>query len=218
MPGENKIVIDDIAVEFLQLVRDYYHITDAANYFLEGRTGESGINIAIANQRDVLSHLVTLLSNGSLTEDERRGQLANAEEHLRRSIVEPYQRAVEIKNDQFRKLDAVYKKKVVPLIENNSLENAPNLTSISARHRHYMELYADGRNSKHRNLWDAQWNVGVMKFQQSFEIVEELVNDMDKYISIAEAKVRSKWDNIIKWSGWVIGIAGVLLTVVIAVS
>ena len=53
----------DIIERFLTLIQEKFHQVDEANYFLELNLGQSGINIAITNQRDVLTHLVTILTN-----------------------------------------------------------------------------------------------------------------------------------------------------------
>ena len=220
MPDNDEIKIDNLLINFLRLIRDYYHITDKANYFLEGRTGESGINIAITNQRDVLSHLVTLLSEEELSDDDRQAQYANAEEHLRRSIVEPYQRAVELRNAQVGDALDRYIQVAAPLVENGSVKNAPNLTSLNARRRRYLILYEEARGAKHRNLWDEHWNAGVIKFEQAFDLADDLLGDIETTIAQAEAKIekineakRRKRNTAITVSGWVFGLVGLILAV-----
>lgn len=92
-------VNEEILEKFLALVRDRYPLADKANYFLETKEKQSGINIAITNQRDVLSHLVTLLTPG-LSVDGQTAQLYTAEEHLRRAILESYETALNRRLDK----------------------------------------------------------------------------------------------------------------------
>ncbi len=56
-----------IIEQFFILIRDKYPLVDKANYFLEINTGLSGINVGITNQRDALSHLCTIITDNSLT-------------------------------------------------------------------------------------------------------------------------------------------------------
>jgi len=89
--------------EFLILIRGKYKGADMATFFLEKHTGISNI-YGITNLRDVLSHLATFL-DPSTPEDKRRDQRGNAEEHLRRTTIEPYETALA----EFTiKFDAVY--------------------------------------------------------------------------------------------------------------
>ncbi|MCP4681071.1 MAG: hypothetical protein GY864_01895 [Desulfobacterales bacterium] len=57
----------EIIEKFLFMMKVKYPLVDYANYFLESRTGASGVNIAMANQRDFISHFCTILNNHSLT-------------------------------------------------------------------------------------------------------------------------------------------------------
>jgi hypothetical protein len=80
--GVERALLIRILVRILELLRDKYPLADKANYFLE-RQGYSGINTTITNQRDAISHLVTLLADHTLDHDGQLAQLHNAEEHLR---------------------------------------------------------------------------------------------------------------------------------------
>ena len=55
--NQSKILGVDRSIieEFLILIRDKYPLVDYANYFLETHTGASGVNIALANQRDFIT-------------------------------------------------------------------------------------------------------------------------------------------------------------------
>ena len=80
----------NVIADFLVLYRDKYPIVNKASYFLEIQQGVSAINIAITNQRDAMSHLVSVLNHPEWTVEQQRQQIANAEEHLRRAAMEPY--------------------------------------------------------------------------------------------------------------------------------
>ncbi|HTS78571.1 MAG TPA: hypothetical protein VMG40_20340, partial [Bryobacteraceae bacterium] len=79
----------EIFLRFLLLIRDNYRKADKAAHFLERRANIVNTS-SMANLRDVLSHMATLLDPRT-PPDRRRDQLASAEEHLRRAIIEPYE-------------------------------------------------------------------------------------------------------------------------------
>jgi len=137
MPKDQKGSIlgidNDILEKFLILVRDRYHEVDQANYFLESNTNISGSNIAMANQRDFLSHLCTILRKPELTKQEQLDQISTAEEHSRRAIIESYQLSVSVKQKNIIKLIEEYKTKVVPIKNEESVLNS-GLSISSIRH------------------------------------------------------------------------------------
>src|SRR5258708_36659110 len=92
---------------FLVLIRDNYKKADNAGYFLERRAG-IGNSCGVFNLRDVLSHLSTLLDPATPA-NRRPDQLANAEEHLRRAIVEPYEIGLAAITEKFSKTYEIYR-------------------------------------------------------------------------------------------------------------
>lgn len=221
MPNEPTDLIcgveRDIIERFLTLVRDKYPRVDEANYFLELNLGTSGINVAISNQRDVLSHLVTLLTNSDLSREDKLAQIADAEEHLRRAIIESYEQAVSLKLDQFIKVKAEYETTVL-LLKGNSplLASAPDLTSINARLRTITELREKGRATKARNRWDAEWENGVENLIAAFHHIEELLQTLGPHIVVAHQVRETKKNSLLAWWGLLATLASAVLSIILA--
>jgi phosphoenolpyruvate carboxylase len=108
--GTSKICsVDSATVErFLILIRDNYPKADRASFFLEEVAGKTS-SVAMANLRDVLSHLATALSSDTRPED-LDAQLASAEEHFRRAIQEPYAIALGNLREKFNTVHEEYRK------------------------------------------------------------------------------------------------------------
>jgi len=170
----------ELVERFLELVRDNYKKADAANLFLEQRTGEANV-YGITNLRDVLSHLATLLS--AKTPDEKRSeQLTNAEEHLRRAIVEPYETALNKLTVQFDDLYEKYKRDVVPVQDRfPGFSAAPNTSSIEAQLEDTRGLTSNGRLAKAKNLWDPEWEMGVTSFIDGYKKLSDLHRLLEEY-------------------------------------
>jgi hypothetical protein len=177
---------EEMLCAFLELLRDHYPIADKANYFLETKAGRSGINIAISNQRDALSHLVTFLN---LHDDPKNqtAQLNNAEEHLRRSINEPYEVAVNLKIRDIETLYGRYKDKVMPLHFKgiDGFATARDEVSINAELREIGELRAFAKRTKGENLWNKSWEEGIKALIQAYERLIGLQDHMDEHLSRA---------------------------------
>jgi hypothetical protein len=171
-PPERTVVqnqIDPVLLDrFLQLVRDNYRNADKATFFLEERSGITNI-YGITNLRDVLSHFATFL-DPALSNEQRRDQLANAEEHLRRAILEPYQIATEDLIIRFQEVYQHYKRYVLPARDRYpTLSTAPSKEHIEGELRKIEQLLSVGRAAKGRNLWDAAWEQGVAAFIRAFD-------------------------------------------------
>jgi vacuolar-type H+-ATPase subunit E/Vma4 len=197
--SKNKILNVDqkLIEEFLVLIRDRFPTIDKANYYLE-RTGVSGLNIAVTNQRDVITHLITVLSNHKLSPDEQRSQYHNAEEHVRRAIIEPYHKAVnEVQKKVITTLET-YKSLVLPELGHAELNSAPNLVSINARLRKVAELTETGRNAKRLNVWNEQWDSGVQCLVEARDELEKLLTEMEQAIGRCSG-INSRRKNVLRW-------------------
>lgn len=169
-----------IIYRFLTLIRDNYKKADKAAYFLERRAGVSNI-CAITNLRDVLSHLATLLALDTPS-DKRRDQLANAEEHLRRSIIEPYEMALGELAGNFKTLYDRYCEQLLPVKDRHpSLHGAPNEIQIKAQLSEIDGFAESGKRAKARNLWDDDWEVGVEGLAAAFDKLSDLKEELDSY-------------------------------------
>lgn len=209
----------DIIEKFLFLIRDKYPLADKANYFLELNLGQSGINIAITNQRDVLSHLSTILTNSSLTYEQKLGQISTAEEHLRRAVIDTYQKALALKLENMEKIYADYKIKVLPLKANhNELSSAPDMVSVKAILDQVASLREKGRNAKQRNIWDLEWEKGIEYFLEAFTKVKDLERQLEEYI-IKAAQItfsddqRKKSQSQSFWAKW--GVFATIITFIL---
>jgi hypothetical protein len=157
----------------LELIRDNYKKADAAHLFLEQRTGEANV-YGIVNLRDVLSHLAALL-NPNTPDGKRWEQLANAEEHLRRAIVEPYETAHNKLIVQFDDLYEQYKRDVLPVQERYAgLHGAPNSGCIEAQLEEVRGLTSNLRLAKAKGLWDPEWETGVTSFIEGYKKLADL--------------------------------------------
>jgi hypothetical protein len=103
----------DLVLRFLALIRDSYKKAEKAAYFLERRAGVLN-TCGMTNLRDVLSHLATLLDPATPAR-KRADQLASAEEHLRRAIIEPYEIGLASLTEKFTQDYETYRKDVLPV-------------------------------------------------------------------------------------------------------
>lgn len=174
--GVDKALIET----FLRLIQENYKKADEATFFLEQRTGVSNVQ-GIANVRDVLSHLVTLL-NPDTPDDKRKEQISNAEEHLRRAIIEPYETALNELTIKFAELYQNHKQFVEPIKDEQMLlRGAPNAVSIEASLRAIQALTSIGRAAKAKNIWDPSWEEGVTHFIDAYDKLSALYVQIEGY-------------------------------------
>jgi hypothetical protein len=223
---------------FLILLRDRYPLVDKANFFLELEQGTSGINVAITNQRDALSHLVTLLTRTDLTADQQLSQLAHAEEHLRRATFEPYAIAIQIETKKLLTVRTAFQDEVLPLADDPRLSTAPDLTQVNAMLKEIRETLTMSRQSKARNTWDAGWEDGVASLVALFTKARQMHERLVGHIAVArlireeqrQAEQRSnqsaesvrqrtleKRNRFLTILSIVLGMLGILLTILLAI-
>lgn len=170
----------EIVEKALILIRDNYRKADESCFFLEERAGINNVQ-AISNMRDAISHLVTLL-DPNIDEVKREHQLANAEEHLRRAIIEPYEIAIDNLLVEFYKIYVPYKEELLPVKDRHPvLNSAPNHISVNARLKEFHDLTTKGRSGKGKNLWDTAWEEGVLGFVDAFEKLSALKADIETH-------------------------------------
>lgn len=166
--------------EFLFLIRDNYRKADQATAFLEHRARVSNVH-AFTNLRDVLSHLCSMLDPATPA-DRKRDQLNNAEEHLRRSILEPYEVGFSKLTSDFIALYEKYKQSVEPLISTYvPLNSAPTMAMVDSRLREINELAKRGRSAKGRNLWTSEWESGVASFIEAYDKLSTMKSQLEGY-------------------------------------
>ncbi len=220
MSSERICGVDrEVLEEFLKVLKDCYPQADKANYFLEINEGESGIGIAITNQRDALSHFVTCLQSDNATPSEQRDQLTNALEHLRRAALEPYERAVSARTEKVRALYERYKAEVLsrPEIE-TIIPGVMTLAEIDTKFAAIARLREGGRAAKTINAWTPRWEAGVAQFIEAYECLTVLSQVFEDHIVRAAQQAqtgRFQRQGLIHTAGWSVAsiLVGILLTV-----
>jgi hypothetical protein len=166
---------------FLVLIRDNYRKAEKAAHFLERKT-HTAPTCSMANLRDVLSHMSTLL-DPSTPEDKRQDQLADAEEHLRRAIVEPYELALGDINQKFRTSYGTYREKVIPIRdETEGFRSAPTRADIESRLQDIEELTEKAKSAKGRNRWDEEWELGIEALVEAYRQSAELHAEVEGWV------------------------------------
>lgn len=170
----------EILKDFLELFRDNYEKTNIATHFLEQNEGVSNAQ-GIANIRDSLSHFTSALQPNS-TFTQRREHVTSAEEHLRRAIIEPYERAVNHKLTKFHALNADYRRDVIPLISRDSrYVNAPEESRITAVLDEVKAFLSRARNTKGKSFRDPDWQEGVLGLIEGYNLLVNLSDSVEKY-------------------------------------
>jgi len=232
----------ELVEQFLDLIRNYYKKADKATFFLELRTGLVNVP-GITNIRDVLSHLVTLLDS-STPQAERRAQIENAAEHLRRAIIEPYEMGFNDLTVRFNELYKAYKRHVIPVKDDHVvLKSAPNAVSIEARLRSIESQAGAGRAAKATNFWNSDWEAGVTNFVNAYEDLSVLNNELETYYYkleqilgknqqidlnnrqiaqneqiITQEKSEFKWSTLLHFTGHAIGILAIIIAVILVLK
>jgi len=175
---------EEILELFLILIQNGYPQAEEAIHFLEKQTDVSGITVGITNLRDVLSHLCTVVLHPDWSRDQKLAQCANAEEHVRRAIMDTYNRAFTILADKaFTRLED-YKEKVIPLkLKNHPITaSAPSLDEVYHRLKRTKEAREEARKAKGRNDWDNEWTEGIKTLVNACIELEDLFREMDQAV------------------------------------
>lgn len=174
--GVDRQLVED----FLDLIKNNYRQADAAAAFLEHRARVSNVH-AFTNVRDVLSHLCSMLDPAT-PPDRKRDQLNNAEEHLRRSILEPYEVGFSKLTEAFIEVYEKYKQFVEPIIDRYvPLNSAPTIAMVDSRLREIHELTRKGRSAKGRNLWTPEWEAGVASFIEAYDKLSTMKSELEGF-------------------------------------
>ena len=180
--------------------------------FLEEHVGISSINTAITNQRDVLSHLGTVLRNTELSFEEQVEQIGKAEEHLHRSVFETYENAVSLMLKKVFGLRDSYTESVLTL--NPPLKTAPNLVSIQARITDIEYLRVEARKAKGKNSWNDDALKGIQHSVKAVMNLKELAAELEDFIVKADSIRGHSSSRKLSIAQIVIGLAGIIIGVV----
>lgn len=211
-------IVDDfdrrIIREFLNLIKDKYPIVDKANFFLESKLDVSGSTIAMANQRDFLSHFCTFLTE-KLTERQKLDQVSAAEEHLRRAVIESYHNALSLKLVDVIKLYKRYTEEVVPYQTSYpGLDAIPDPKSIRAILRDIERLQIEARDAKSRNKWDDNWEEGIKTYVEGFLMAEQLGDSLEDYLlKASQLKIKKR-----RFFWFYTGIISIILNIALIVA
>jgi hypothetical protein len=213
MSGEpNRVCgVDKVLIEqYLLLIKNNYRRAEKATYFLEQRTGLVNF-VGVANMRDALSHLVTLLDENT-PDDQRQAQLISAEEHLRRAILEPYNISVNRLTVRFKELYENYRHRVLPVQDKHPiLFGSPNDVAIRSSMREISDLVSKGRAAKAKNLWDPGWEDGVASLVEAFDRLSELYSQLEGYWFKYEHMEREKKQTWLTWWSLIATLLSLLL-------
>ena len=186
----------EVFYRFLALIRENYKKADKAAAFLERRAGVAN-TCGITNLRDVLSHLSSLL-DPKTPPDKRQQQLASAEEHLRRAIIEPYELGLADRTDKFTPVYDDYRKRFLPATQGiPGFSSAPNRIAIEGRLAEVDELAEKGKLAKGRNLWDDDWEDGVSSLIDAYAKLADLHGELEDWVSKYNQHVESKAQGIL---------------------
>ncbi len=171
----------ELLVRFLVLVRDNYKKADKASYFLERRAGVVN-TCSMTNLRDVLSHLATFLDPATPAH-KREAQLASAEEHLRRAILEPYEIGLATLTEKFKLNYDTYRETLLPVKHSISgFDLAPNRVSVDSRLAEIDLLAMRGKQAKGRNIWDDEWEDGVAALAEAYDKLFALHAEIEDWL------------------------------------
>ena len=177
----NKIAGVDIKhLEWLvTIIRDKYSAVKSGVKYLENMEGEYDLT-ALANIRDFLSHIETSFKH-NIHDKEIEANINQAEEHLRRALVEPYHTALDVKLQKFLDEYREYEEAMLPNEAKYGLSEITDHNAIRHDIHRINTFLNEGRKRKGGNLWDNSWEEGVENFVQGYELAIELHNNLKEY-------------------------------------
>jgi hypothetical protein len=201
---------------FLVLIRDNYRKADKASYFLERRAGVVN-TCSMTNLRDVLSHLATFL-DPKTPAYKRVAQLASAEEHLRRAILEPYEIGLATLTEKFTPDYNRYREELLPMKDSiDGFATAPNRVHVDSRLEEINGLALKGKQSKGRNMWDDEWEDGVSALAEAYDKLFALHAEIEEWLFKHKQHRESQRQTQIGNRGMTLTVRGIVLTVVFGV-
>lgn len=207
----------DLVESFLILIRENYKKGDMATFYLEQRSGVVNIQ-GLSNFRDVLSHLATMLDPNT-PEEKKQEQLNNAEEHLRRAVVEPYEIAVNTLVTQFEETYQTYKEQVIPALDTTpTLVTAPRISEIESRLRELSNLMSKGRTAKLQNLWNPEWEQAITSYISAYDKLHSLHTQLEEYVNKYGQLQRSRVSTKLHVLSLLIGVTGVVVALLSILS
>lgn len=186
----------DIFDRFMFLIKDRYTLVDEAVFLIENTVGTSGLSVGLTNQRDVLSHLATVLSKADLNRDEVIAHVNQAEEHLRRAFVELFGEAVSLMSKKIDPVVDSYKSLVLPLLPHDNLPGAPDSAEIRDKFQLISSLRTESRTAKGRNSWEGA-EESVKYSSAALFRLKELKDELEQLIPNATQIKQNKRQTLI---------------------
>lgn len=183
-----------------------------SNRFFEEETGfhnEAGAN----NLVDALSHIGTLAENApNLTRDEQRDEITNFSDHLRRSMMEGFERTLKHRAGEVAESWREYERDVLPLQQRGDLRGVPTYDELMAIRRRFRNKVEQGRACKRASTWE-EWKKGTACFAEACELVNDLGTKLELSIGGAQQYDRDRESRKLTWIslgiGTAIGLAGI---------
>lgn len=184
-PPESVAGIDTEQLErLLGLLRDHLPKVLESNRFFEEETGfhnEAGAN----NLVDALSHVGTLAENASsLSREEQRDEVTNFADHLRRSMMEGFERTLKHRLGELSERWEEYQREARPLQAQGRLRGVPTPDALDTQRRRVRNLLHDGRASKRGSTW-ADWKAGTDCLAEACHGINDLATQVEQCIGAA---------------------------------
>ncbi len=213
---QSRDTVAGIHVEHLErllgLLTEHLPKVLESNRFFEEETGyhnEAGAN----NLVDALSHIGTLAENAAnLSRDEQRDEITNFSDHLRRSMMEGFERTLKHRIGEIAGSWRDYERDVRPLQERGDVRGVPTPDELGTLRRRMRSQVEQGRACKRATSWD-EWKKGTAHFAEACELASELGSKLEQSIGGAQQYDRDRKATRRNWIsvaiGAAIGIAGI---------
>lgn len=207
--GKQEAVADvDVRVleRLLLTLRENLMTVFEANRFFEEKTGlhnEAGAN----NLAEALSHIGTLAQEApNLSYDEQSAQVALLEDHLRRSMMEAFEKLVKARLGKLSRLWHEYLRKASSLSRRGKLRGTRAHDDLVALRRTIATELENGRSSKVGTNWRI-WKQGAEHLAKAAEASEELMEGLEEVIGAAQQYRRFQIGVALGLLGLVAGLA-----------
>jgi hypothetical protein len=209
-------VDNEIVNKIIKMIQEKYPQFNLGTYFLATLGYDN--DIGFRNIRDMLTHINSAISKG-LSFHDREIQIAYAEEHLRRALVEPYEVGA---SEEFKKTRELYDKFVVLVSsvrkKDKHFLKAPAETQIIEQFHHIHLHMLKGREKKAANLWNSEWEQAIIEFMDATEEAQELNKKLEADIELLsnlnlnrQSRRYFLWGLIATIFGVVISIVGIII-------
>ena len=213
----------DILQSMIAIIRKCFPAAMKTNLYVETKSRLTD-EITSANVRDALYHFYNILCDDTLSYEQRKIQINNAEEHFRRAIIEPYELLADNEIAQIREKIPDYHSEFVSREKQLGLEPVLTPREIDEKLNEFADNMANGRETKNRSVWDDNWEEATMLFISVFKEASVLNRELElliktgqraKEIEISEQNLRliKHLEKKLKSST----IIGVLVTIIVGI-